>query len=142
MKILVKKLHKDAKIPTYATEGSVGMDLYAIEDYTIRPGQKCIIRSGLAFKIPEGFYVEIFSRSGLATKKQLIVLNSVGIIDSDYTGEILTAVKNLSDEVIKINKGDRYAQLILKQKIYTTFEEVDELPITARGDGGFGSTGK
>jgi len=142
MEVLIKKLHEDAKIPTYATEGSVGLDLYATKDYILRPNEVKCIRSGIAVKIPDGYYFEIFARSGLSSKKQCIILNSVGIIDSDFTGELLTYMKNISNEHVIIKKGHRYAQMILKKKIPVVFKEVDELPTTNRGAGGFGSTGK
>jgi len=142
MEVLIKKLHENAKIPTYATEGSIGLDLYAVEDYILRPNDVKCIRSGIAVKIPDDYYFGIFARSGLSSKRQCIVLNSVGIIDSDYTGELLTYMKNISNDTVIINKGDRYAQMILKKKIPVVFKEVDELPTTNRGAGGFGSTGK
>lgn len=142
MEVLIKKLHKDAKIPTYATEGSVGLDLYAIENYVLRPNDVKCIRSGIVVAPPEGYYFEVFSRSSLACKKQCIILNSVPVLDEDFRGEILIYMKNISNDTVIINKGDRYAQMILKKKIPVIFKEVSELPATSRGAGGFGSTGR
>jgi len=142
MEIKLKRLNKDAIIPTYGTEYSAYLDLYAVEDVSLRPGDVRVIRSGWAFEIPEGYYVDILPRSGLACKKGVITLNSVGIIDSDYRGEVLTTMRNVGDELVLISKGDRYAQMAIKKAIYTIFKEVDELTPTSRGSGGFGSTGK
>lgn len=145
MKIKLKKLHKDAKIPTYAHESDACLDLFAIEDvvfHIFHPNDVKFIRSGLSFEIPEGHYVEIVPRSGLACKKQLIILNSPCIIDESYRGELVTYMKNLNGSNVIIRKGDRYAQMMLKKKIEVEFEEVDELSNTKRGGGGFGSTGK
>lgn len=142
MEIKLKRLSKDAIVPTYGTPHSAYLDLYAIEDVFLHPGDVKVIRSGWAFEIPEGYYVDVLPRSGLSCKKGVISLNSVGIIDSDYRGEILTTMKNLSNEPLLISKGDRYAQMSIKKWIYTTFMEVDELTPTMRGSGGFGSTGK
>lgn len=142
MEIKLKRLHKDAKIPTYGTNHAAYLDLYAVEDMFLSPGDVKIILSGWAFEIPEGYYVDVLPRSGLACKHGIITMNSVGIIDSDYRGEVLTTVKNVSAEPFLIMKGDRYAQMSIKRAIYTTFEEVDELTPTTRGSGGFGSTGK
>jgi dUTP pyrophosphatase len=142
MEIKLKRLHKDAKVPTYGTERSAYLDLYAVEDVMLSPGETKVIRSGWAFEIPELHYVDVLPRSGLACKKGIISLNSVGIIDSDYRGEILTTMRNLGEDPVLIAKGDRYAQMAIKRSIYTTFREVDELTPTERGSGGFGSTGK
>ncbi len=143
MKIKLKRLHPDAKMPTHGTEDSACADLYAIEDITFHSGDVKCIRSGWAFEIPKGYYVEIYPRSGLACKKQLIILNSPCIIDSDYRGEVYTYMRYIGGFFIPtIKKGDRYAQMILKKCIYTTFKEVNELSETERNAGGFGSTGR
>ena len=141
MKIKLKRLSKYAKVPTYGTEYSAALDLYATESITLHPGDVKIIRSGWAFEIPNGYYVEISPRSSLACKSQLIVLNSPGIIDADYRGEVFTYMKNISNHGKIIQSGDRYAQMLIKKVILVYFEEVEELSETGRGSGGFGSTG-
>jgi dUTP pyrophosphatase len=147
MIIKLKRLHPDAKIPTYGSRGAACLDLYAVEDITFRPGASRYVRSGWAMEIPAGCYVEIKPRSGLATKSDIIIPNSPCTIDSDYRGEIITCMKCIRDASdpfwrFYIKKGDRYAQMMLKEYIYTQFEEVDKLSNTERGNGGFGSTGK
>lgn len=141
--IKVKKLHTDAVLPTFAHDTDACMDLYAVEDVILRPGEVKFIRSGLAFEIPTGYYIEVRPRSGLASKKQVIILNSPATIDADYRGEVLVFMKNLSgvDHVV-ISKGDRFAQMTLKKRLDFEFVEVDELSETERGEGGFGSSGK
>ena len=141
MEIKLKKLSKYAKLPTYGTEHSAALDLYATESVTLHPGDVKIIRSGWAFEIPNEYYVEIVPRSSLACKNQLIILNSPGIIDADYRGEIFTYMKNISAYGKIIQSGDRYAQMMIKKVILVDFEEVDELSETGRGTGGLGSTG-
>jgi len=141
MKIKLKRLSRYAKVPTYSTEHSAALDLYATESVTLHPGDVKIIRSGWAFEIPNGYYVEIVPRSSLACKNQLIILNSPGIIDADYRGEVFTYMKNIGDSGKIIQSGDRYAQMLLKGRIPVWFEEVEELSETSRGSGGFGSTG-
>ena len=142
MKIKLKRLHKDAVIPTYGTKSSACLDLYAVEDVTFRSGDTKRIRSGWAFEIPEGHYVEIMPRSGLAIKNDLIMPNSPGIVDSDYRGEIFVYMKFLRENwQFNIKKGDRFAQMKIKRSITMEFEEVEELDATDRGSGGFGSTG-
>lgn len=140
MKIKLKRLSKYAKVPTYAHKLDAGLDLYAVEDVVLHPGELKHVRSGWAFEIPEGYYVEVYNRSGLASKKQVVIVSS-RIIDSPYRGEIYTPMKNIGDHVVTIKRNDRFAQIILKEIIYTCFEEVNELSDTSRGDGGFGSTG-
>jgi len=146
MKVRIKKLHKDAKIPTYATDGSAAVDLYAIEDYTFRFKEFVkFVRSGISIEMPKGYYAEIYNRSGLASNKELIILSS-RVIDNDYRGEIMLPMKliaNIPDGwVTVIKKGDRIAQMIIKKYEKIEFEEVNELSETDRGDGGFGSSGK
>lgn len=137
-----KKLHADAQRPKYAKPGDAGADVYSVEEVTILPGETKLVSLGLAIEVPEGWEMQVRSRSGLATKG-VIVANSPGTIDSGYRGEckvILTYVgKNA--EGFKVNKGDRIAQFVLKQAPTAYFEEVDELSISERGAGGFGSTG-
>lgn len=142
MEINLKRLHKDARIPTYGTIDSACLDLYAVEDTTFALGEVKYIECGWIFEIPKEHYVTIHARSGLACKKQLVLLNSTAIIDSDYRGPIRTYFKNIGNNTLAIRKGDRYAQMALHKRIYVLFNEVDKVGITDRNTGGFGSTGK
>ena len=138
-----KKLHPDAVIPTYATEGSAGMDVYSVENVTIEPGKTVLVSTGLAADIPDGFELQVRPRSGLAAKHGITVLNSPGTIDSDYTGEIKVILHNTQDKPYEVHKGDRIAQLVIGIVIHLPIKEVDEITKeTERGSGGFGSTGK
>ena len=142
MKIKIKKLREDAKIPVYASEFSAGADLYSTEDLLIAPGDTAAVKTGLALEIPEGYVGLVFARSGLATKKGLAPANKVGVIDSDYRGEITVALYNQSKETQTVDKGERVAQLVITPYLKAEFEEAGELSETARGKGGFGSTGR
>ena len=144
VKLLIKKLDKNINLPQYKTRYSSGMDLIANinETITIQPGKKSIIPTGIAVSIPLEYEVQIRPRSGLAAKKSIGVLNSPGTIDADYRGEVKVILINLGNSSFKINKNDRIAQMILCPIAKAEFEEVDELPDTKRGEGGFGSTGR
>ncbi len=141
--VKVKKLREDAVIPTYGSEYSAGCDLYACmdEDVCIMPGRTEIIKTGLAMEIPEGYAGLIYARSGLATKKGLAPANKVGVVDSDYRGEIMVALHNHSDEERTVEKGERIAQLVITPFLKADLMETEELGETGRGTGGFGSTG-
>ena len=143
MNVNVKKLCENAKRPTYGTEFSAGADIYALldEPITILPGETKLIHTGLAFAIPEGLVGLNFARSGLATKRGLAPANKVGIIDSDYRGELMVALFNQGDTAQIIEHGDRISQLIFVPYYMAEFELKDSLSETLRGDGGFGSTG-
>ena len=136
----VKKLSKNAKIPTYGHKGDACFDLYSLEDYVVRPGSVLLIRTGLAIAVNEGYEMQIRPRSGLSLKG-LIIPNSPCTIDAGYRGEIKTPMTNVSDKSVIIRAGDRYAQGTIKPVWRVIFEEVDELPASERGEGGFGSTG-
>lgn len=139
----IKKLNDNAIIPTYATEYSAGCDLYACldDDIVIKPGETVLIKTGLAIEVPKGYAGLIYARSGLATKKGLAPANKVGVIDSDYTGEVMVALFNHSNEERKVEKNERVAQLVITPCLTANFNLVDELKETKRGKGGFGSTG-
>ena len=143
VKILIKKIKKNISLPEYKTEGSSGMDLLASIDkaITLAPGEKQLISTGIAVAIPKDFEIQIRPRSGLAAKNGISVLNTPGTIDSDYRGEIKVILINLGKESFIINKNDRIAQMVLCPIIKGVLEEVEELPDTVRGSGGFGSTG-
>ena len=139
----IKKLNDNAKLPTYGSEFSAGADLYACEDseITIAPGETRLIHTGLAMAIPEGLVGLIYARSGLASKKGLAPANKVGVIDSDYRGEIMVALHNHSPLPQTVAIGERIAQIVFAPFYAADFNLVDELDDTARGTGGFGSTG-
>ena len=141
--ILIKRLSKTASIPKYETAGSSGMDLAADidEKIEIKPGGTQIIPTGLSVSIPLEFEIQIRPRSGLAAKHQLSVLNTPGTIDSDYRGEIKVILINLGKKSFIVQKGLRIAQMVLCPLIKAKIKEVDTLDGTARGSGGFGSTG-
>ncbi len=141
--IKISKINEDAHIPEYKTQGSSGMDLYSVDDVNIEAYKAALISTGLIIEIPDGYEGQVRPRSGMALKSQLTVLNSPGTIDSDYRGEIKIILFNANDKAIKINKGDRIAQLVIMPVIHAKFEVVDscELTESKRGAGGFGSTG-
>ena len=143
-KIAVKKLRENAVLPTYGSAFAAGADLYAaIEAETVfLPGETKLIPTGLAMEIPEGYAGLIYARSGLASKRGLAPANKVGVIDSDYRGEILVALHNHSNTEQKIAVGERIAQLVVTPFLKADFEEAAELSDTVRGAGGFGSTGR
>ena len=140
----IKKLNENAVIPTYGTEYAAGADLYACMDeaVTINPGETAFIKTGLAMEVPVGYAGLIYARSGLACKKGLAPANKVGVIDSDYRGEIMVALHNHSNEAVLVDSGERIAQLVITPYIVAAFNQVDELEDTVRGEGGFGSTGR
>ena len=139
----IKKLNENATIPTYGSEFAAGADLYACleGDVTIEPAKTVLIHTGLAMEIPEGLVGLIYARSGLASKKGLAPANKVGVIDSDYRGEIMVALHNHGDKPQTISHGERIAQIVFAPFYAADFKLVDELSDTVRGAGGFGSTG-
>ena len=144
MKINIKKLDENAKMPTYGTEFSAGADLYALVDsvVTIDVGETVLMHTGIAMEIPEGYVGLVFARSGLATKKNLAPANKVGVIDADYRGEIMVALHNHGTAPQTVECGERIAQIAIVPFLKAEFNECDELSDTLRGAGGFGSTGK
>ncbi len=144
VKVLVKKLDPQVELPTYKTKGSSGMDLMAFlkQSIKIAPKNSALISTGISLAIPSDVEIQIRPRSGLAAKSNISVLNTPGTIDSDYRGEIKVILFNHGNDEFLINNGDRIAQMILTPIHKIDFEEVDQLPETIRGEGGFGSTGK
>lgn len=140
----IKKLNENAIIPTYGTPYAAGADLYACteENVLIKSHSTAFIHTGVALEIPEGYAGLIYARSGLACKKGLAPANKVGVIDSDYRGEIMVALHNHSNEDLFVENGERIAQLVITPYITANFMEVSELNETGRGEGGFGSTGR
>ena len=144
LEVKIKKLDDKVRdLPKYATNGSAGFDLKARtdEDITIKPNEIKLIKTGLAFELPEGYEGQVRSRSGLALKNGIFVLNSPGTIDSDYRGEIKCALINLGQEDFVVNHGDRIAQLVISPVCVAEINVKDILDDTQRGTGGFGSTG-
>lgn len=139
----VKRLPHGAglDLPAYATDGAAGMDVLSAEDVTIPPAGRHAVATGLAVAIPPGFEIQVRPRSGLALKHGITVPNTPGTIDSDYRGELKVILINLSSEDFAIRRGDRIAQLVLAPVTRAAWLAVDELDQTARGEGGFGSTG-
>ena len=142
-KVEIKKINENAIVPTYGTEFSAGADLYALLDgsITIEPGETKMIGTGLAFAIPEGLVGLVFARSSLGTKKGLAPANKVGVIDSDYRGEVRVVLHNHGNVAQTIENGERIAQIAFVPYYAAEFSVVDELSETLRGEGGFGSTG-
>lgn len=142
--IAVKILRQGAKLPTYGTEFSAGADLYACLDeaVTIQPGQTKAIPTGLAMEVPEGCAGLVYARSGMATKRGLAPANKVGVIDSDYRGELQVMLHNHGSVPQTVEHGDRVAQLLITPVLTPQYIQAEELSDTARGSGGFGSTGK
>lgn len=142
--VKIKKLDENAVIPTYGSEYSAGADLYYVgnEPLTIEAGQTVLVHTGVAMEIPEGLVGLIFARSGLATKRSLAPANKVGVIDSDYRGEIMVALHNHSDKPQTVEAKERVAQIAFVPYVAAAFEVADELGDTERGTGGFGSTGR
>lgn len=140
--IKIKLLNENAIIPTYGSEFSAGADLYANieEKIVINPSETVFIKTGISLEIPTGLVGLVYARSGLGCKKGLAPSNKVGVIDSDYRGEIMVALHNHSNESHEINPNDRIAQIVFTPYIKGNFEVIDNLEDTKRGQGGFGST--
>ena len=143
IQLKVKKLLPEAKLPAYGSEFAAGADLYALSENPIRiaPQETAIVHTGLAVEIPEGYVGLVFARSGLATKKGLAPANKVGVIDSDYRGELRVALYNHTKYVQTVEPFERVAQFVIMPYVAAQFEETEELSDTVRGEGGFGSTG-
>lgn len=142
--VKVKKLDSNAIIPSYGSACAAGADLYALIDgeITIQPDETVLVHTGIALEIPDGFVGLVYARSGIATKRGLAPANKVGVIDSDYRGEILVALHNHSNVAQTIINGERIAQMVIAPYLTANFVETEQLEGTARGEGGFGSTGK
>ncbi len=144
LKVLVKKLNPKVQLPTYKTEGSSGMDVMAFIENSVKiaPNSSALIPTGISIAIPSDVEIQIRPRSGLAAKSNISILNTPGTIDSDYRGELKVILFNHGSKEFIINNQDRIAQMILMPVLKIDFEEIDDLPETVRGSGGFGSTGK
>nr|WP_242822498.1 dUTP diphosphatase [Thermaerobacter marianensis] len=144
MPVAIRRLHPRARLPVYATELAAGCDLVAALDAPVQvpPGGSCRIPTGIAIALPPGYEAQVRPRSGLAARYGLTVLNAPGTIDADYRGEIQVLLVNLGREPVTVAPGDRIAQLVVAPVTRAHFVEVEALPPTARGEGGFGSTGR
>ena len=140
----VKKVRPNALIPTYGSAEAAGADLYACldADVVIEPGKTVFVPTGIAMAVPSGYAGLIYARSSMGAKRGLAPANKVGVIDSDYRGEVMVALHNHGTEVQTFCHGERVAQLLVTAVLAPAFEETDELDETVRGDGGFGSTGR
>lgn len=142
MEVQLKKLRPDAKCPQYQRSGDAGFDFYCVERAIVPPNSTAILPTGLAIAVPEGYELQLRLRSGAALETPLILANAPGTIDSGYRGEIGIIVRNLSNEPWLVEKGARLAQGVIAPVFRATFREVENLPASERGAGGFGSTGK
>ena len=142
--VRVKKLHPNAKLPTYGSAYAAGADLYACLDapVTIAPGETYWVSTGIALEVPEGCAGLVFARSSMGAKRGLAPANKVGVVDSDYRGEVCVVLHNHGQEAQTIENGDRIAQLVITPVLQPAYEAARELDDTARSSGGFGSTGK
>lgn len=140
--VKIKKLHPSAAIPTYATAGDAGADLYSIDYGVLNPGERMMVRTGIAIEIPPGFVGLVHPRSGLAAKLGITIVNAPGTIDSGYRGEIIVNLLNTGATPYSLCIGDRIAQIIFQEVFQADFEEVEQLVASARGVNGHGSTGR
>ncbi len=139
----IKLVSPNAVVPTYGSKCAAGMDLYSSDTYSIAPGETVLVHTGISMEIPDGYFGAIYPRSGLATKRGLRLANCVGVVDSDYRGEIMVALYNDSTETQSVELRDRIAQMVIQPyERPQVFDVVNELSDTERGSGGFGHTGK
>lgn len=141
MIVYIKKTDKNAIVPSHGSDEAAGYDIHALGDHVVKAGETVMIPTGLCMAVPGGYFGAIYARSGLAAKQGLRPANCVGVVDSDYRGEVKVALHNDSSEDREVKHGDRIAQLVVTPYLYCTFGEADELGETERGEGGFGSTG-
>lgn len=140
MQIKVKRLNPEAKLPSYSHPGDAGMDIYALEETTLMPGNRAQIRTGISMELPIGFVALVWDKSGLSHKHGLKTLG--GVIDAGYRGEYMIGMINLGSEPYTFEKGEKVAQILIQKIEHPSLLEVDELNDSSRGDQGFGSTGK
>lgn len=143
MKVLITRLDKDLPLPSYARPGDAGLDLYSRIDIELTPGQRAMVPTGIAIALEPGYVALVHPRSGRAAKEGLAMVNAPGTVDAGYRGELQVILINLDRESkISIKRGERIAQLVIQPVIHAELIEVEQLPQSARGNGGFGSTGK
>lgn len=141
MRIPLKRLDPDLPLPRHAHAGDGGVDLHAAEQARLSPGERCLVSTGIAVAIPQGYAGLVVPRSGLALRHGIGIVNAPGLVDSGYRGEIKVILVNLGSEPVEVSRGDRIAQLVVVAVEEQEFVEVGELPDSGRGEGGFGSTG-
>ena len=142
MRVLIKRLDRDLPLPKYAKAGDAGADLYAREDFTLKPGERKLIPTGISIALPPGYVALVHPRSGLALKHGISMVNTPGTIDAAYRGEIgVILINHDLNETFSAKRGDRIAQLVIQKVEAAEFVEVEQLPGTSRGSGGFGHTG-
>jgi dUTP pyrophosphatase len=140
--VLIQRLDPGVPVPAYAHPGDAGADLAAAEDVELAPGERALVRTGIAIALPAGYAAFVHPRSGLAAKHGVTIVNAPGTVDAGYRGEIKVTLLNTDREhPVSFRRGDRIAQLVIQRVARPVFHEVDELPGSARGEGGFGSTG-
>jgi dUTP pyrophosphatase len=142
VRIQIRRLDPELPIPAYAHPGDAGADLTAAEDVELAPGQRALVRTGLAIALPDGYAAFVHPRSGLAANHGVTLVNAPGTVDAGYRGEIKVTLLNTDrDQPVSFRRGDRIAQLVIQRVERAAFHEVEVLPGSVRGDGGFGSTG-
>ena len=141
LRLAVHRLDAELPLPRYAHDGDAGLDLYAAEAATIPPGARLALRTGVALAIPDGFAGFVLPRSGLALRSGVTILNAPGLIDAGYRGEVKVVLVNHGMDAVTLQRGDRIAQLVVQRVERVELHEVDTLPASQRGPGGFGSTG-
>jgi dUTP pyrophosphatase len=140
--VLIKRLDRDVPLPSYAHPGDAGADLVTAEDVELGPGERALVRTGLAIALPDGYAAFVHPRSGLAARHGVTLVNAPGTVDAGYRGEIKVTLLNTDrDRPVSFRRGDRIAQLVIQRVERAVFHEVEVLPGSSRGDGGFGSTG-
>ncbi|MFD1537955.1 dUTP diphosphatase [Nonomuraea guangzhouensis] len=143
VQVLIQRLDDGLPVPSYAHPGDAGADLYAAEDVELLPGERAVVGTGLAIALPDGYAAFVHPRSGLAAKYGVTLVNAPGTVDAGYRGEIkVTVINTDAKEPFRLSRGDRVAQLVVKRVERAAFTEVELLPGSARGTGGFGSTGR
>ncbi|GIH28198.1 deoxyuridine 5'-triphosphate nucleotidohydrolase [Acrocarpospora phusangensis] len=143
VEVLIHRLDPELPLPSYAHPGDAGADLYAAEDVELLPGERAVVGTGVAIALPDGYAAFVHPRSGLAARHGVTLVNAPGTVDAGYRGEIRVTLLNTdSKETIQLRRGDRVAQLVIQQVEKAAFHEVERLPGSARGAGGFGSTGR
>jgi dUTP pyrophosphatase len=141
--VLIKRLDPDMPVPAYSHPGDAGADLSCAEDVTLGPGERALVSTGVAIALPQGYAAFVHPRSGLAAKHGVTIVNAPGTVDAGYRGEIKVTLLNTDrEQPVSFRRGDRIAQLVIQRVERAVFHEADELPGSARGDGGFGSTGQ
>lgn len=142
VEVLITRLDESVPLPAYAHPGDAGADLVTTEDVTLKPGERSVVGTGIAIALPDGYAAFVHPRSGLAARHGVSIVNAPGTVDAGYRGEIRVCLVNLDPaEAVTLHRGDRIAQLVIQEVAKARFVEVERLPGSARGDGGYGSTG-